>query len=458
MLTNFKRWAVISLVSASILACQSNNSGKQNANPQNPGFAQGDMPPGPPPGGAMQQQFDTSLIKGEEIYTSGSKVRTKNKINASGTNESGVVATSSAQLQLSYNDIITSGNTTSNDFSSFQGLNAAVLGRDESIIRMDHNKITTTGTGANAIFAYGKSVIYSENDTIDCTARGGHGIMASGGGTIHAKSISMITRGANSGVIATDRGSGTITVDKAIVIAEGADSPGIYSTGKITVSDAKVIATGAEVAVIEGSNSIICNNCDMKYSFQNKWGVMIYQSFSGDAEGVDGHYEMNNGSLKSEDKTGPLFFVTNSNANIFLNHVAIDNASNILLNASASRWGHEGINGGNAHLNTTNQALSGSIEVDSISSVCLNMSEKSTFTGCINNKHTAKYTEVTLDTTSKWTLTDNCYLNKINCTISKNQVTNIIGNGNNLFYSKRENPDMMGKTYNLEKGGKLLPM
>ncbi len=480
------RWTIISLILVFLLACNSNNNGKQNTNSRNPGFTQGEMPPGPPPGngnnhgmppgpppngkngkgmpqgpppgGGMHQQFDTSLIKGAEIYSSGNKIKTKTNIKASANNESGVVTFGSAQLQLSYNDIITSGSTTSNDFSSFQGLNAAVLGRDESTIRMDHNKITTTGTGANGIFAYGKSVIYSEDDVIDCAARGGHGIMASGGGTIHAKNISMITRGANSGVIATDRGSGTITVDKASVIAEGADSPGIYSTGKITVSDAQIVASGAEAAVIEGSNSIICNNCDIKYTFQNKWGVMIYQSFSGDAEGVDGHFEMNNGSLKSEDKCGPLFFVTNSNANIFLNHVAIENTSDILLNASASRWGHNGSNGGNAHLNITDQSLTGSIVGDSISTIFLELNDKSTFTGSINNKHTAKYIEVNLDKTSSWTLTENTFLNKINCTINGDSVTNIIGNGNNIYYSESENPNLIGKTYNLEKGGKLLPM
>ncbi len=480
-----KRCIVITLLTTSIIAC---NSSRKTENRQNNGqnFAQGNMPPGPPPGengqngmppgpppeggngqgmppgpppgGGMHNPFDTNLIKGTEIFTSDKATKSNSKIEADKENESAVVAFKNTEVILSSNQIITSGNTSSNDYSSFQGLNAAVLGRDESVIKMDHNKITTTGTGANAIFAYGKSTIYSENDFIDCTARGGHGIMASGGGTIHAKNISMITRGANSGVIATDRGSGTITVDKAMVRAEGQDSPGIYSTGKITVSDADITATGAEIAVIEGSNSIVCNNCKMNYSFQNKWGVMIYQSFSGDAEGVDGHYEMNNGSLKSEDKTGPLFFVTNSNANIFLNHVAIENASGILLNASANRWGRSGTNGGNAHITATDQSLAGEIIGDSISSVYVNLKEKSGLNGCINHQHKAKYIEVTIDKSSNWSLTQDSYVDKIDCTISNNQITNIAGNGHNLYYSKDDNPNLKGKTYLLENKGKLLPL
>jgi len=277
------------------------NGGQANGMPPGPppnGEQPNGMPPGPPPDGGKPgemppgggqngmmppggpgQQFDDSLIKASVYVTKGEEAKNKKTIEATGENESAVATFKTSKVKLAGNKIITSGNSTSNDQSSFQGLNAAVLGRDESTITMEHNTITTTGEGANAIFAYGKSVIYTDSDVIDCTAGGAHGIMASGGGTIIAKNVNMITRGRNSGAVATDRGSGTITVDGGTIKATGADSPGIYSTGKITVSDANVTATGAEVAVIEGSNSIILNNCDLLCTYQDKWGVMITRVF-----------------------------------------------------------------------------------------------------------------------------------------------------------------------------------
>ena len=427
------------------------NGGKPDEMP--PG---GGKPNGMPPGGGMGQQFDTSLIKAALYVTDGEETKKGETIEASGENQSAVATFNKSVVKLSGNKIVTSGNSTSNDQSSFQGLNAAVLGRDDSKIEMDHNSITTTGEGANAIFAYGKSVIYTDSDIIDCTAGGAHGIMASGGGTIVAKNVNMITRGRNSGAVATDRGSGTITVEGGTIKATGADSPGIYSTGEITVSNANVTATGAEVAVIEGSNSIILNNSDLGCSFQDKWGVMIYQSFSGDAEGVDSHFEVNGGSLKCEDKTGPLFFVTNSNANIFLNNTELQTASGILLNAAATnRWGQEGSNGGKANVTATNQTLKGELKADKYSRIQLVLKEKSKLEGNINTSKEAKYVSIEIDNSSILSLTQDSYVNNIIAVIAGDKVQNIIGNGHNLYYSKSECPALNGKKYQLGNGGQL---
>lgn len=408
-----------------------------------------------PPGG-MKEAFDNSLIKSTLMADKGELNKKDQTITGKGENQSAVFADNTATITLSKDQITTSGNTSSNDLSSFQGLNAAVLGRGKSVINMDHNKITTTGKGANAIFAYGQSVIHSDNDLIDCTDGGAHGIMASGGGTTIARNIQMITRGANSGAIATDRGSGTIIVYSGTVKATGPDSPGIYSTGKITVSDAQITATGAEVAVIEGSNSIVLDNCQLKCTYQNKWGVMIYQSFSGDAEGIDGHFELNGGSLTSTDAKGALFFVTNSNANIFLNHAKVSQASGILLNAAATnRWGHEGSNGGKAHIIASQQSLKGDLTADKSSTIELNLQSESKLEGKINADNSAQNVKVKIDESSSWSLSDDSYINHIDAQISGDHIDNIIGNGHNLYYQKTDCPSLKGRSYQLKNGGQL---
>jgi hypothetical protein len=77
------------------------------------------------------------------------------------------------------------------------------------------------------------------------------------------------------------------------------------SSADIRAENATFIATGSEGAVIEGRNSIKLKDCDM--SGAKKCGVMIYQSFSGDAEGREGSFSMDGGSLSTTD--GPPFFV-----------------------------------------------------------------------------------------------------------------------------------------------------
>jgi len=44
--------------------------------------------------------------------------------------------------------------------------------------------------------------------------------------------------------------------------------------------------------VIEGSNSITLDDVDLSSTYEDKWGVMIYQSFSGDAEGGEGTFTL----------------------------------------------------------------------------------------------------------------------------------------------------------------------
>ena len=63
--------------------------------------------------------------------------------------------------------------------------------------------------------------------------------------------------------------------------------------------------------MIEGANTIDLNNSTLTSSVADKWGVMIYQSFSGDAEGSEGTFTMTGGSLVYT-ANGPLFYVTNS--------------------------------------------------------------------------------------------------------------------------------------------------
>ncbi len=412
---------------------------------------QGGMPPGGPGGG----QFDEGLIQATLMVAEGVQIKEGEEILATEENQSAVAVRGNGKVELRRNVITTSGNTSSQDFSSFQGLNAAVLGRDNSEIRMSGNRITTTGLGANAIFAYGESVIYSDGDVINCTGNGGHGIMCSGGGTIHATNVDITTSGRNSAPVATDRGSGIITVDGGRIVSHGQDSPGLYSTGELTLAGVDITSDGSEVAVIEGSNLIRLDNCRMTCSFSHKWGIMIYQSFSGDAEGADGRFESKHSVIHNTGEGSPLFFVTNSTAYITLEDNEVLCASGILLNAAASRWGHAGENGGTAVITTRRQLLEGDLQADTDSSIRLHLADGSVLKGTINSAASAKLVEVRIDKNSRWELSQDAYVSVIDADIEGDRVMNITGNGHNVYYDAANNPSLAGKTYALQGGGEL---
>ncbi len=353
-----------------------------------------------------------------------------------------------------------SGNTSSSDNSSFYGLNAAVLSSgSSSTINMTGGTISTSASGANAIVAYGGSVNVSDV-TITCTGQYSRGIHATNGGTINATNLTATTSGANSSVIATDRGGGTVTVTGGSFNVSGTDAAVLYSTGTVSASGITGGSTKGEIAVVEGSNSMtITNNCTLTSGSSSR-GILILQSGSGDATGKIGTFNMIGGSLQSTESNAPLFeVVTNSTGNITLNGVSTTIASGILMKVDYNtRWSTNGATG-NLYLNGST-TYSGNIVADSYSNASVNILTGATLTGAINNANTAKLVALTLDATSTWTLTANSYINGLisNPGISGTSVANITGNGYHIYYTESTNAALGGLTYSLVGGGYLMPV
>jgi hypothetical protein len=354
-----------------------------------------------------------SAATGAATYSqSGGTVTKSNQtIIASKQNESAVKITNSGVFTLTDSTVSKTGDTSSMDDSSFYGLNAAILAESGSKITLSNITITTTGSGANGVFATGQgSTINLTDVTINCTNTGAHGVDATMAGILNLMNVDIATagNGASAG-IATDRGGGTIDVTGGTVTTSGTKSPPIYSTGKITVSGATMKATNSEAVAIEGKNSVTLT--DATISGAKNWGVLIYQSMSGDAEVGTGNFTMTGGTLTAEE--GPLFYTTNTEAVINLKGATLVNPSGILLKASAGDWGTSGSNGAAVTFTADSEALHGNIVCDSISMVNITLKNSTTLEGSINAEHTAKSVTLTLDITSVWEVAGNSYLTSL---------------------------------------------
>jgi hypothetical protein len=418
----------------------------------------------PPPGaGTGSTSIEDGLSTATGAYTldSGEATESDQTYTASNEDQSGVYVTNGGTLTLNNVTVTTSGNTSSDENSSFYGLNAGVLAGPGSTITMSGGSISTTGTGANGAFAVGEGSVVNLSDlTINATGDGGHGVMATQGGEMNLTNVNMTTTGAHSAPIATDRGSGTINATGGTVTTSGQDSPCYYSTGVLNISNSTCNAIGSESVVIEGANSVILTDSNLTSDIADKWGVMIYQSFSGDAEGADGIFTMTGGSLAHTDVNGPLFYVTNSTAYITLNGVEVTAASGTLINAAGNdRWGTSGSNGGTVILVTDAQTLSGDLVADAISSLSATLQNGSSLTGAINVANIAKEANLTLDSSSTWTVTADSYVSCIDgATISGTTISNITGNGHTVYYNASLCTALNGQTYTLNGGGTLTPM
>jgi len=271
--------------------------------------------------------------------------------------------------------------------------------------------------------------------------------MTTGGGVMKAKNLTVNTSGRSSAPIRTDRGGGVVTVVGGCYTSNGLGSPVIYSTADVTVSDAVLTSNKSEGVCIEGKNSITLNNCQMTVSNTQRNGhaqfldaIMIYQSFSGDADSGNSHFTMDGGSLTN--RQGHLFHVTNTNAIISLNGVRLvnDDPAKVLLSVCADGW--QGA-ANKATLNVNRQQLEGTILVGSDSELTLTLADGSSFNGSIGGNITNAAGEsvstetgtvhVTLGDDCTWTLTADTYITSL-----KGDESRIKSNGHRLFVDGKE--------------------
>lgn len=336
------------------------------------------------------------------------------------------------------------GDSDGGDNTSFYGTNSAILAKEGANVTIKKAKITTDATGANGVFSYGGSAttnnsnsdgttINISDSTITTSKDNSGGIMTTGGGIMNATNLTITTAGTSSAAIRSDRGGGTVTVNKGTYKTTGKGSPTIYSTADITVKNAKLIATASEGIVIEGKNSVTLENVKLTDTNNTLNGqsttyknIFLYQSMSGDAADGKAVFTSKNSIITTN--KGDSFYVTNTTAEINLenNKIINNDSTGNFLRIQKDSWGNSGSNGGTVTLNLTNQEANGNIVVDSISKLTMKLSNGSTFKGTINNSNEGEVS-LTLDKSSKIILTGDTYVKSLTNTDSSNSNINLNG-------------------------------
>jgi hypothetical protein len=383
-----------------------------------------------------------SLLKSQPyVQSGGSATRTNVTITASGTDSSGVLVTNSGVFVLTNSTIKSTGNSSSTDNSSKYGLNAIVLANTSGKITLTDCSLTSSGSGANGLFATGSgSSITMTNGTITATGGNAHGVDVTYTGTITLTNVSITTTGGSSSVIATDFGGGTVTVTGGTFTASGSKSAGIYSTGNITVSGATVKANGDNGAVIDADGIITLVNTSLSGS---QHGLMVHNTVG--QSSLKAVYTMTGGSITANGGNG--FYINGASA-------AVTMKSNATVTASTGNIASV-VSSGKLTFTADGVKLTGNLITDNTSTITAALQNNTTLTGSINSA------ALTIDATSSWVLTANSNVTTFSDAsgISGTSVTNITGNGYNVYYdaSLNGNSALGGKTYSLVNGGKLLP-
>ena len=368
-----------------------------------------------------------------------------------------------------------SGKSTDFDSSTLYGLNSTFIAKEGSEIFLKDSKLSSSISYSSAFFATGLETTATLNNVELSTDKDNSSALnASSEAKIDISNSEIKTKGNNSDAIKTLDANSLININDSTIITEGQNSTLLYSKGKIEALNIKG-TSNSYLAIIEDRNSLELTNANLITNGQDKTineylgAFLIYSQESASASNnytsakldiIDSIIEINKDS-SWYDKT-PLFYLTNTEANINITNTTLNYGSDILLKAVAnSEYGDIGDNAASVTLTATDQELTGEIIVDSNSKVRLNLNN-STYEGKINVDNLSANVDVTFDYDSRWELTGDSYINILQITktdyLRKNVRKYIRSNGYNVYYNSANNEWLEGRTYNLQGGGKLIPL
>ncbi|WP_218961942.1 hypothetical protein [Actinomyces ruminis] len=296
----------------------------------------------------------------------------------------GILTVTNARINKS-GDASTDGEHGVDDSYSFYGLNSAVVVvGDSSSASIDQTTLTTDASGANAVVATGSATASVTASAIATTGESSRGLHATYAGTITGADLTITTEGAHCAAVATDRGSGTVTVDGTNTFTTAGDgSPCIYSTGEITVSGLTGTSGQGQAIVIEGKNHATVSDSTFTTDSETA-GVMLYQSMSGDAADADAATEASTLALTNVALTCsrdvPILYVTNTTAEATLTDCTLETSGG-LATADEDRWGNSGSNGGTLTLTMDATSFDGAITAGSTSSITVSTTNGGSATG-----------------------------------------------------------------------------
>ena len=438
-------------------------------------------------------------LTGKVIISGGTKALAHMAVAATVPDLSALYAERNAQVSLDTVDLSGSGDVSLLSDGRNSGLDSALLVGSQAAVTVTGGHISTTGKGANAAFVSDAGSKLSLKDVALAThASDAFGVEATAGGSVAGDGLTVTTAADRSTALAVQSPDSRATLTGGHFTTQGSAANAFFVAGALDAS-----GVTADTAMGDGLTADAARNVTLTDTSLTAGGngAMLYAGdapergggapgagggghgghHGGDHDGQGGAsgpgvsgptapvvhtadtlpladdaplrrtaFAMTGGTLKAH---RAAFYVTNLHAEITLDHVALQSDSGILVRSVADQWGPLGRNGGEVHLVTHHQTLTGDFATDVVSSIALSLNDQSMLTGA-----TTPNVDVDMDASSQWVLTGDTNVGKlVDAAIAGDSVPNITGNGHTLTYDHRHNPQLANKTYALAGGGQLVP-
>lgn len=406
--------------------------------------------------------YQMYAIEGPHYYDSGTAELDHTTVSDTENDTSVVVVTAGAELTMDYVTVIKEGYSSNLLQASFFGLNAAINVANASTAYISNCNVTTHNGAAN-IYGYGTgTVIYAQNTDLYSSGPTAHGLYASGNATIYGSNIRHYSGGNRCSSFAGDSPAGYVYVSDSVAHTAGIGSGIFYALGEVHASN--ILGHAEKSPVLFSDGPQLANITDSDLTAGLLAGTVMFSSMDRQS---GARIMLTNSRLTAPGKDMAGLWFGNIIARATLTSAEIITASGILIIANSSQVTQEfdyfaggeqnsAIQPAEVTVEVSESNLKGDLVAYNGSSISFSLNDYSTWTGAARSGGGAAGNfSITLDSTSKWVLTEDCEVSHFQNKDAK--MKNIVSNGHSIKYKPTISKALGKKTWKLAGGGEIKP-
>lgn len=367
--------------------------------------------------GTSQSNQDSKNIS-EIDYLTSADIDVRAELRAD-QDDSSIFTVSGDKREYSYYKFTKTGNTANASLADSYGINSAIIARGGAELVIWDSLVISSGDHSHGIFSFGSGTSSTISDCVVITqADNSRAIVSTQNASVTLKHVTAETQGASSAALFASN-SGSITAKRGYYFATGRNSPAIHSLSTISVSNAKIYSEMSHAAILEANGTLSLSSCDVDSEYS---AAFLVQHSS--AEDTEEHATLTVSGGNIDCGSTAVFLVQGTGADI-----SLSNASIVNENSEGSFLAAEGAS---VNLTLSSQVVDGVLTADDSSSLTVNLTESSLFTGAINNQSTKAKISVRISD-SLWSLTGDSNISSLTCSSNDIEL-----NGYTLLVSGKE--------------------
>lgn len=251
-------------------------------------------------------------------------------------------------------------NSSSDDYVDY-GINASILVLGEgSSANLNNCTFESSSNYGSPLFATNNASIEVKKSEIVCDGEYTPAIQIKNNASMKITNSDITTKQTDSPALLNE--SGSVQMEGGVIHTKKKNSPCFLTSSQTSLKNTRATANKSQALVLKSNSNVSIKKCNL--NGKKNSAISLYQEeYNSDSNCILSIYK----STIQNESNGPLFSLSNTNANIEMENCTLKNSTTTLIKTSANK------DKVNLNFNANTQNLSGDIISDAKSSVTLNL-------------------------------------------------------------------------------------